>query len=78
MTRLVELIGSGRASYLLFTAERIGARQAAEIGLVDILADDVGAELARFLDALRAADMSTLGAIRELIRQAPDDGKGAP
>ena len=84
VTRLVELVGSGRASYLLFTAERIGARQAAEIGLVDILADDAGAELARFLDALRAADMVALGAIRELIREAarcegpPDDGKGAP
>jgi crotonobetainyl-CoA:carnitine CoA-transferase CaiB-like acyl-CoA transferase len=46
------------------------SRQAAEMGLVDILADDVGAELARFLDALRAADMATLGAIRELIREA--------
>ncbi|HMD93017.1 MAG TPA: enoyl-CoA hydratase/isomerase family protein [Trebonia sp.] len=74
VTRLVELIGSGRASYLLFTAGTIGARQAAEMGLVDILAADVGAELARFLDALRAADMATLDAIRELIREAADRG----
>jgi hypothetical protein len=29
----------------------------------------VHAELTAFLDALRAADMTTLGAIRELIRQ---------
>jgi enoyl-CoA hydratase/carnithine racemase len=78
VTRLVELIGSGRASYLLFTAGTIGARQAAEMGLVDILAADVGAELARFLDALRAADMATLGAIRERIRGAADDRKGSP
>ena len=83
VTRLVELVGSGRASYLLFTAERIGARQAADMGLVDILADDVGAELARFLDALRAADMATLGAIREFIRAAArnvptDDRKDSP
>jgi enoyl-CoA hydratase/carnithine racemase len=69
VTRLVELLGSGRASHLLFTAERIGAARAAEIGLVDVLADDVHAELTAFLDALRAADMTTLGAIRELIRQ---------
>jgi enoyl-CoA hydratase/carnithine racemase len=69
VTRLVELLGSGRASHLLFTAERIGAARAAEIGLVDVLANDVHAELTAFLDALRAADMTTLGAIRELIRQ---------
>jgi hypothetical protein len=36
----------------------------------------VSHELARFLDALRAADMPTLGAIREFIRQAADR-KGA-
>ena len=69
VTRLVELLGSGRASHLLFTAERIGAARAAEIGLVDVLADDVHAELTAFLGTLRAADMTTLGAIRELIRQ---------
>jgi enoyl-CoA hydratase/carnithine racemase len=69
VTRLVELLGSGRASHLLFTAERIDAARAAEVGLVDVLADDVQAELTAFLDALRAADMTSLGAIRELIRQ---------
>jgi enoyl-CoA hydratase/carnithine racemase len=69
VTRLVELLGSGRASHLLFTAERIGAPRAAEIGLVDVLADDVHAELTVFLDALRAADMTALSAIRDLIRQ---------
>jgi enoyl-CoA hydratase/carnithine racemase len=69
VTRLVELMGSGRASHLLFTAGRIGAARAAETGLVDILADDPGAELADFLDALRAADMPTLLAIRDTIRQ---------
>ena len=40
---MVELMGSGRASHLLFTAGRI--------------------------DAARAADMPTLLAIRETIRQ---------
>jgi enoyl-CoA hydratase/carnithine racemase len=69
VTRLVELAGSGRASHLLFTAARIDAARAAEIGLIDILADDVDAELAAFLGALRAADMPTLLAIRETIRQ---------
>ena len=69
VTRLVELMGSGRASHLLFTAGRIDAARAAETGLVDILADDLDAELADFLDALRAADMPTLLAIRDTIRQ---------
>jgi enoyl-CoA hydratase/carnithine racemase len=69
VTRLVELMGSGRASHLLFTAGRIDAARAAETGLVDILTDDLGAELADFLDALRAADMPTLLAIRDTIRQ---------
>lgn len=34
-----------------------------------ILTDDLDAELADFLDALRAADMPTLLAIRDTIRQ---------
>jgi enoyl-CoA hydratase/carnithine racemase len=69
VTRLVELMGSGRASHLLFTAGRIDAARAAETGLVDVLASDLDAELAAFLDALRAADMPTLLAIRDTIRQ---------
>jgi enoyl-CoA hydratase/carnithine racemase len=69
VTRLVELMGSGRASHLLFTAGRIDAARAAETGLVDILTEDLDAELADFLDALRAADMPTLLAIRDTIRQ---------
>ena len=48
---------------------RIDAARAAETGLVDILTDDLDAELADFLDALRAADMPTLLAIRDTIRQ---------
>jgi enoyl-CoA hydratase/carnithine racemase len=65
----VELMGSGRASHLLFTASRIDAARASETGLVDILTDDLDAELANFLGALRAADMPTLLAIRDTIRQ---------
>jgi enoyl-CoA hydratase/carnithine racemase len=69
VTRLVKLMGSGRASHLLFTAGRIDAARAAETGLVDILTDNLDAEQADFLDALRAADMPTLLAIRDTIRQ---------
>jgi enoyl-CoA hydratase/carnithine racemase len=69
VTRLVELLGSGRASHLLFTAARLDAERAAEVGLVDILTDDLDGELAAVLEALRAADLPTLLAIREVIRQ---------
>lgn len=69
VTRLVELMGSGRAGHLLFTAGRIDAGRAAETGLVDILTDDPGAELAGFPEALRAADLPALPAIRDTIRQ---------
>ena len=69
VTRLVELMGSGRASHLLFTAGRIDAARAAETGLVDILTNDLDVELADLLNALRAADMPTLLAIRDTIRQ---------
>ena len=69
VTRLVELMGSGRASHLLFTAGHVDAARAAETGLVDILTEDLDAELADFLAALRAADMPTLLAIRKTIRQ---------
>jgi enoyl-CoA hydratase/carnithine racemase len=74
VTRLVELMGSGRASHLLFTAGRIDAARAAESGLVDVLTDDVDAELAEFLAALRLADMPTLLAIRDTIRQVKQRG----
>ena len=69
VTRLVELIGAGRASHLLLTAGRIDVARAAETGLVDILTEDLDAELTDFLNALRAADIPTLLAIRDTIRQ---------
>ena len=51
--------------------ERDGMRcpAAAETGLIDILTADLDAELADFLEALRAADMPALLAIRDTIRQ---------
>lgn len=70
VARLTALVGFGRASHLLFTAERIGAARAAEIGLVDIAAEDAAARLAEFLAALRLADMTTLTAVREHVRSA--------
>jgi enoyl-CoA hydratase/carnithine racemase len=78
VVRLVELIGSGRTSHLLFTARRIGVERAAEIGLVDILADDLTAEVEAFLTELRLADMPALTGIRAHIHSAARRGKEQP
>jgi enoyl-CoA hydratase/carnithine racemase len=47
--RLVDLLGPGRAGHLLFSATRIDARRAADIGLVDVYSDDLAAETATYL-----------------------------
>lgn len=70
VTRLVDLVGPGQASHLLFTAGRIGLDRAAAIGLVDVACADVASELAAFLDAVRAADPAALAATRASIRRA--------
>jgi enoyl-CoA hydratase/carnithine racemase len=74
--RLVELIGSGRASHFLFTAGRIDVARAAEIGLVDLVVDDLDAGVDAFLADLRLADMPALTGIRAHIRDASNRGKG--
>jgi enoyl-CoA hydratase/carnithine racemase len=75
VSRLVELVGSGRASYYLFTAQSIGAVRAAEIGLVDVAADNLATEVEAFLTELRLADMPALNGIREHIRSAANKGR---
>jgi enoyl-CoA hydratase/carnithine racemase len=73
--RLVELIGSGRASHFLFTARRIDVARAAQIGLVDLAVNDLDAELESFLTELREADMPALTGIRAHIRSAANPGR---
>jgi enoyl-CoA hydratase/carnithine racemase len=75
VARLVELVSSGRAAHLLFTAQRIGVARAAEIGLVDLAVDDLDAEVESFLDELRQADMPALTGIRAHIRSAVNRGR---
>lgn len=75
VARLVELVGSGRAAHFLFTARRIDVARAAEIGLVDVVADDLATELDAFLAELRLADMAALTGIRARLRRAANRGK---
>ncbi|UYY59130.1 enoyl-CoA hydratase/isomerase family protein [Sphingomonas sp. S2-65] len=65
VARLVTQIGRGQASRLLFTAERIDADAAAQIGLVEARAQDAGAAAQAM--ALRIA-ANAPGAVRLLKR----------
>jgi enoyl-CoA hydratase/carnithine racemase len=52
VARLVALVGPGQASRLLLTALPIGVGEALRIGLADLLAEDLGAELERLVGAV--------------------------
>jgi len=51
--RLPRLIGKGRALELLVAAEKVTARRALQIGLVDAIANDPAAEAIRLIEDLR-------------------------
>jgi enoyl-CoA hydratase/carnithine racemase len=68
--RLVELVGSGRAGHFLFSAIRIGVERAAQIGLVDVHTDDVGAETATYLSELMLADDAAVAGIRAHLHRS--------
>jgi enoyl-CoA hydratase/carnithine racemase len=64
--RLVSLIGPGQASRLLLSALPISAAEAARIGLVEIVADPLEAEL----EAVAAAILAGSGESHETLKQA--------
>ena len=66
--RLSALLGPSRAGRMLFTAERIDARRAADIGLVDDCAEDLDRLVTDFVDAVRAGDAATVLALRRALR----------
>ena len=63
---LPRLIGSGRAAWLVLTAEAIDARRALEWGLVEELGGDEAVE--RVLKSLLAGDRAALQAQKELLQ----------
>jgi enoyl-CoA hydratase/carnithine racemase len=70
ISRLVELVGSGRASHFMYSAARIGVERAAAIGLVDVHTDDLAAETAAYLADLMLADVAAVTGIRSHIRRS--------
>ena len=68
VNRLSALLGPSRAGRMLFTAERIDARRAADIGLVDDCAEDLDRLVSDFVDAVRSGDAATVLALRRTLR----------
>jgi enoyl-CoA hydratase/carnithine racemase len=70
VARLVALVGPGQASRLLLGAERIGAAEAARIGLVEILADSAQEEAERLARAIAAGSGASHRALKRGIALA--------
>lgn len=68
IARLVSLLGAGRASRFLYAATRVNGAQAERIGLVDEYDDDLDTAQKRLVDAILAADRTTLTATTEILR----------
>ena len=68
--RLVSLVGRGQAARLLLTARGIDAPEAAQIGLVDILADDPAADAEALAEAIAAGSAASQADLRRAIRLA--------
>ena len=67
---LPRLIGRGRASRLILTAEKIDAQQAQDWGLVDrvVPSDSLRKEISAWCERLTQAAPGALGSFKELIR----------
>jgi len=71
VARLVALIGPGQAARLLYAAARIDATEAARIGLVELLVDDVEAEALALAQSMAALSPSSLSALKQAVARAP-------
>ena len=70
VARLVALVGPGQASRLLLGAVRIDGAEAARIGLVERLCDDLEAELAAFTEGLLANSRDSLATLKRAVALA--------
>ena len=66
---LVELVGPAQARRLLYTGQLIDAAEALRIGLVQVLAEDLEAEVARHVAAITAASPHTQRAMKAVIQR---------
>jgi enoyl-CoA hydratase/carnithine racemase len=67
--RAPRLVGPGRAAWLLMSGERIGAPQAAEWGLVDLVVEDLDAGVERVAGKLAAQSPGALREIKRVLRE---------
>jgi enoyl-CoA hydratase/carnithine racemase len=74
---LVDLVGPSQAKRLLFTATLVDAAEALRIGLVDVVADDLAAEVAGFAASVVAASPASQrgskAIIQRIVEGAHDD-----
>jgi enoyl-CoA hydratase/carnithine racemase len=66
---LVDLVGPAQAKRLLFSAQLIDAAEALRIGLVEIVADDLDAEIAGFAAAVLAMSPASQRAAKAIIQR---------
>ena len=67
-------IGPGHARRLFLTGERFDAETALRIGLVHVLADDLDAEVERFVGELLRSGPEAMRAAKRLARERPATG----
>jgi enoyl-CoA hydratase / 3-hydroxyacyl-CoA dehydrogenase len=70
--RAPRLIGSGRASWLIMSGERIPAEQAASWGLVEFVVDDLDEGIARYVEPLGKQSPHAIRQIKQLLNATRD------
>ena len=67
--RAPRLIGAGRAAWLMMSAERLSAAEAAAWGLVELVVDDLEQGIERVAGAIVARSPTALRELKQLLRQ---------
>ncbi|HEX8483357.1 MAG TPA: enoyl-CoA hydratase/isomerase family protein [Allosphingosinicella sp.] len=75
VARLVALVGPGQASRLLLGAVVLDSAEAARIGLVELLAPDVGPVLEALAEQMLANSAQSIAILKRAVRLA-EDGSG--
>jgi enoyl-CoA hydratase/3-hydroxyacyl-CoA dehydrogenase len=71
--RAPRLIGSGRASWLIMSGERIPAEQAASWGLVEFVVDDLEEGIAQYVEPLGKQSPHAIRQIKQLLNATRDE-----
>ena len=71
--RAPRLIGHGRATWLVMSGERIGAEQAEQWGLVELVVDDLDAGIEQMAGKLAGHSPNALREIKELLHATRDE-----